>query len=207
MLNWNEISGIWRRTHYLHALVCDPYHFIGHQQHRFNEGGYLFCDNVLLGFYQCNMKAEWASTMQVSIIFASARLLSCFSGVSPPYQKDDTTTEFHEEKQQFQQYLCTWSLGAHTAEKLYSRKLEKSFWWPWKFKCAWFNSAACLLRFFITLIKCLCLDSASSSCTPLCALKSSSEMFFPSSDNKWCTESCKNVWLPHSNHIWGDLWI
>lgn len=66
------------------------------------------------------MKAEWASTMQVSIIFVSAQLLSspAHSGVSPPYQKDDTTTEFHEEKQQFQQYLCTWGLGAHMAEKL-----------------------------------------------------------------------------------------
>lgn len=35
-----------------------PTTYIGHQQHCLNEGGYLVCDNVPLGFYQCDMKAE-----------------------------------------------------------------------------------------------------------------------------------------------------
>lgn len=87
-------------------------------------------------------------------------LPSCFpplsgAGISPPYQNDYTTTDFHEGKHQSQQHLCTWSLCALTAEELRSKKLEKkSYWWPWKFKCAWFTSPACLLRFFITVINC-----------------------------------------------------
>lgn len=158
MLNWNEISGIWKQTDSLNALVSDPYHFIGHQQHCLNEGGYLVCDNVPLGFYQCDMKAECDSMM----IQSSLPLPSCFppssgAGISPPYENDDTTTDFHEGKHQSQQYLCTWSLCARMAEELCSKKQKKgkkSYWWPWKFKCAWFTSPACLLRFFITVINC-----------------------------------------------------
>lgn len=160
MLNWNEISGIWKQTDSLNALVCDPYHFIGHQQHCLNKGGYLVCDNVPLGFYQCDMKAECDSMMIQSFL----PFPSCFpplsgAGISPPYQNDDTTADFHEGKHQSQQYLCTWSLCTRTAEELCSKKQKKEkksyrCWWPWKFKCAWFTSPACLLRFFITVINC-----------------------------------------------------
>lgn len=54
-----------------------------------------------------------------------AAFLPAHASVSPPYKNHDTTTEFHKKKQQFQQYLCTWSLRAPPPEELYSRKLEK----------------------------------------------------------------------------------
>lgn len=52
-------------------------------------------------------------------------------------------------------YLPAVLLCAHASEEFYSRILEKSCWWPWKFKYAWVNSSACLLSvfFYITLIK------------------------------------------------------
>lgn len=69
---------------------------------------------------------------------------------------------------------------ARTAEELYFRELgKKSFWWPWKFKCACFNSSDYLLKFFITLINCVWASAFSLLFySPLCTFKSFSKMFF-----------------------------
>lgn len=208
MLNWNEILGIWKQTDYLNALVCDPYHFIGHQQHCFNEGGYLVCDNVPLGFYQCDMKAEWAWTMIQSFL----PLASCFSPLlvqeflllikmmtlpqNSMKGKSNSSSIYAPEVCVF---IRQWNYVLENFKK-------RHHWWPWKFKCAWFTSPACLLRFFITVINCVWIQLHPHVHL---AVHSNlfSKMFCPSSDNKWCTENCKNVWLPDSNHICGDLWI
>lgn len=100
-------------------------------------------------------------------------------------------------------YLPASHLCAHASEEFYSRILEKTCWWPWKFKYAWVNSSACQLGFFFNIYNFNktgsgCLDSAPLLCTPL-----SSDMVFPLPVTiKEAEKAVKTSMPPDSNQTW-----
>lgn len=185
-----------------------PTTYIGHQQHCLNEGGYLVCDNVPLGFYQCDMKAECDSmTIQSLLPFPSCvpplvvqeflPLIKMMTLRQTPMKVNINPSSIYAPE------VCGLVRRRnYVLENLKKKKLLVAL----EIQMCLVYLPSLPTEVFYNCNK-LFLDSTSSSCTPLCALKSFSKMFFPSSDNKWCTESCKNVRRPDSNHICGDLWI